>query len=135
MLADMQSAHVKWISKLLHEALAVAQNTELVIDPRVYITGPNVPSPEDIEGSDSGSISADSPTSEKLPVYSLLRIIHGRPSVRKIFEEEIPASPGPVSVDGKSDNDMQSISYSSIPQQWPVRRDCRNRYPAPWLLI
>ena len=78
----------------------------MTVEPRVYITGPGVPQLERTE-SDSGSFSADTPISENekdvkngLPAYSALAIINGRPSVRKIFDEEIPVSSGPVSVDG-----------------------------------
>ena len=55
-----------------------------------------------MDDSREGSISADSPTLEegKLPAYNALRIVHGRPSVKKILEEEITTSWGPVSVDG-----------------------------------
>ncbi|THH02456.1 hypothetical protein EW026_g465 [Hermanssonia centrifuga] len=97
--------HVKWISKLLTEALAAAQSTSLVVDPRLYITGASAPSLQLSEtDSDKGSISVDSPATEKdsklgLPAYSALRVTHGRPSIRKMLHEEIAASSGPVSVD------------------------------------
>ncbi len=99
---------MKWISKLLTEALAAAQSTSLVVDPRLYITGASAPSLQLSEtDSDKGSISVDSPATEKdsklgLPAYSALRVTHGRPSIRKMLHEEIAASSGPVSVDGTS---------------------------------
>lgn len=101
--------HVRWISEVLGEAITAAQSTGLVLDPRVYITGSTPPTPPvatiGYADSDKGSISAESPISEKdvkmsLPAYSALRILHGRPSIRKILREEITASTGPVSVDG-----------------------------------
>jgi len=109
-----EAEHVKWISKLLNAALTHAQSTSLIIDPRIYITGPNYPLPElslnDNNKSDSGDStprSLVSPASEKsideksmeLPTYSALRITHGRPSISRILQDEIAASSGPVSVD------------------------------------
>ena len=83
----------------------MAQATSLTVDPRLYITGPKAPEMTYEEDTTEGSISAESPMVEKdkpnPPAYSALRIAHGRPSVRKILEEEITTSPGPVSVDGE----------------------------------
>lgn len=83
----------------------------MIIDPRIYITcaSPSTPplSSASYEESDRGSVNADSATTEKsatklsLPVYSALRIMNGRPAIRKILHEEIAASRGPVSVDGE----------------------------------
>lgn len=48
-----------------------------------------------------------SPATEKdeevspLPLYTSLRIKYGRPSVRRILQEEISVATGPVSVDGQ----------------------------------
>lgn len=76
----------------------------------MYITGSTPPTPPvaavEYSESDQGSVAMESPLSEKdvkmfLPAYSALRILHGRPSVRRILQEEIDASTGPVSVDGK----------------------------------
>ncbi|KAJ3554162.1 hypothetical protein NM688_g3250 [Phlebia brevispora] len=108
--------HLKWISKLLNEAFTAAQSTTLTVDMRVYITGPNAPRLEELESTDSGSVSADSPTSEneeKIPVYSAIKITHGRPSVRKIFDEEITTALGPVSVDVAGPSGLsQSVSQA-----------------------
>lgn len=103
--------HIRWISKVLSEALDAAQSTNLIIDPRIYITcaSPSTPplSSASYEESDRGSVNADSAMTEKsatklsLPVYSTLRIMNGRPAIRKILHEEIAASRGPVSVDGE----------------------------------
>ena len=92
---------------MLNEALNAAQDTPLTVDPRIYITGPRAPPTNYATGSDSesGSISAESPVSEKenkLPLYTALRITHGRPSLRKVFDEEVTTAAGPVSVDGMS---------------------------------
>ena len=104
------SDHVKWISEALGEALEAAQSAGLVVDPRIYVTGSAPPTPPvptvGYADSDKGSFSMESPISEKdvkmsLPTYSALRILHGRPSVREILQEEINASSGPVSVDGE----------------------------------
>ncbi|EKM59392.1 uncharacterized protein PHACADRAFT_169942 [Phanerochaete carnosa HHB-10118-sp] len=103
-----EADHVRWISQILSEALAVAQSTGLTVDPRVYITGSTPPTPPlpalGYSESDRGSVNMESPISEKdvkmaLPAYSALRILHGRPSIRKVLQEEIGVSTGPVSVD------------------------------------
>ncbi|THH33660.1 hypothetical protein EUX98_g541 [Antrodiella citrinella] len=107
--------HVKWISKVLKEALVHAQSSPLVVDPHVYITGPNHPLPELSLSDDSKSVIGDShpgtpvcPKSEnsleklELPAYSALKITHGRPSISRILEDEVSGSAGSVSVDGKS---------------------------------
>lgn len=104
---------MKWISSVLGEAISAAQSTGLVVDPRIYITNSSPPTPPTppvtavgYDDSDKGSVSMDSPVTEKdvkmsLPSYSALRILNGRPSVRRILQEEISASSGPVSVDGE----------------------------------
>lgn len=103
-----EADHVKWISQALGEALTAAQSTSLSVDPRVYITGSTPPTPPlptvGYADSDRGSLNVESPISEKdvkmsLPAYSALRIHHGRPSIRKLLQEEIGASAGQVSVD------------------------------------
>lgn len=95
---------------MLGEALTAAQSTGMTVDPRVYVTGSTPPTPPvaavEYSESDQGSVAMESPISEKdvkmsLPAYSALRILHGRPSIRKILQEEISASTGPVSVDGE----------------------------------
>ncbi|KAF8914049.1 ferric reductase NAD binding domain-containing protein [Gymnopilus junonius] len=96
--------HLKWISTILQEALARATKP-LVIEPRVYVTGKNFPIPE-VPGAASERASVSSSSIEKgdiqeaaLPVYSALKLIHGRPSMKKLLSEEIEASPGAISVD------------------------------------
>lgn len=86
------------------QALSVAAPS-LVVEPRIYITGKNYPIPEvpDIHdrSSISSSIEKDDILSPQLPVYSALKLTHGRPSIKKLLNEEISSSLGPVSVDGK----------------------------------
>ena len=100
---------MKWISKVLNEALVIAQTTSLSVDARVYVTGARAPAliVDSVDSSREGSISADSPTDSptleaKLPPYNALQVTHGRPSVKKLLDEEITTSWGPVSVDGTS---------------------------------
>ncbi|EMD40636.1 hypothetical protein CERSUDRAFT_111219 [Gelatoporia subvermispora B] len=102
--------HLKWISKILSQALDAAQSTSLKIEPTIYITGamPSTPIPElartgSAEYTD-GSVTPTSPEPEKegkeyLPSYNAPKITNGRPSIRRILQEEISASTGPVSVD------------------------------------
>ncbi|TCD66927.1 hypothetical protein EIP91_000705 [Steccherinum ochraceum] len=103
--------HVKWISKILNEALDHAQLSSLTLDPRIYITGPTYPLPDlpdndSIRKSEGGNSTPGSPISEssveeklELPSYSALRITHGRPSISRFLQDEITTSSGPVSVD------------------------------------
>ncbi|KAL7282503.1 hypothetical protein ACG7TL_003974 [Trametes sanguinea] len=104
------SDHLAWISKTLNEALSAAQPTSLIVEPNIYITGPTCTLPERPRSSSytpsDGSSTPTSPTdTEKdnfgkgLPVYSSLKIVHGRPSIRRILQEGIDSSTGPVSVD------------------------------------
>ncbi|KAI9000892.1 hypothetical protein BD414DRAFT_15568 [Trametes punicea] len=111
-----ESDHLAWISKTLNEALTAAQPTSLVVEPRIYITGPTCTIPEMPRGSYTPSDGTTTPTSpsdgepfEKgLPVYSSLRIIHGRPSVCRILQEGIDSSTGPVSVDVAGPSSLSS---------------------------
>ncbi|KAI0693553.1 ferric reductase NAD binding domain-containing protein [Cytidiella melzeri] len=98
--------HIEWISKVLTEALVAAQPTQLQVVAKLYITGPSSPTAEhqhSASDSDSlGSSSPESPTLEKegkLPFFHELQIAHGRPSVKKILQEEISCALGSVSVD------------------------------------
>ena len=100
--------HIKWISKVLTEALLAALPTSLHVEARLYITGPSAPSFEPREATFDRDITETStpadPSSEKdvkLPLYHALQITHGRPSVKKIMQEEIARARGPISVDGK----------------------------------
>ncbi|RDB22637.1 putative ferric reductase transmembrane component [Hypsizygus marmoreus] len=95
--------HLNWISKTLTEALN-SVTSSLSIEPRVYITGPNYPIPEvpflSEPATPSSPVESEKVAKEMiLPVYSSLKLIHGRPSIRKLLHEEIGASLGPVSVD------------------------------------
>lgn len=101
----LYSVHFKWASKTLTEAMARATST-LTVDPRIYITGKSqsisdVPSLPEDRASVSSSLDKEeiSATSE-LPVFSSLTLIHGRPNIKKVLDEEIELSLGPVSVDG-----------------------------------
>ncbi|KAI9056559.1 hypothetical protein FKP32DRAFT_1585671 [Trametes sanguinea] len=107
--AVRESDHLAWISRTLNEALAAAQSTALVVEPNIYITGPTCILPETRGSSYTPSDGSTTPTSptdmdkekfEKgVPVYSSLKIVHGRPSIRRILQEGIDSSMGPVSVD------------------------------------
>lgn len=97
--------HLTWISKTLTDALTLLSRS-LTIEPRIYITGPNYPIPqlplmESGPPSPSSLVESEKDTKDvDLPLYSALKLIHGRPSIRKLLHDEISASPGPVSVDG-----------------------------------
>ncbi|KAG5637454.1 hypothetical protein H0H81_004471 [Sphagnurus paluster] len=101
--------HLTWISKTLIEALQKSSKSTLVTEPRVYITGSNYPIPEvpflSDEPPSPASERAESDEDEKttipLPGYTSLKLVHGRPSIRKLLYDEIASSPGPVSVDGE----------------------------------
>ena len=74
-----------------------------MVETRIYITGTDVP-PTTWPAESSNSISK----SEKDQVFvepestgNTPRIHHGRPSIASLLHEEISASLGPVSVDGK----------------------------------
>jgi len=36
-----------------------------------------------------------------LPTYSSLKLVHGRPSMKKLIHDEIELAAGPISVDGE----------------------------------
>ncbi|GLB33682.1 putative FAD-binding domain containing protein [Lyophyllum shimeji] len=109
--AVRDGAHLTWILKTLTEALS-SSKASLSIEPRVYITGPSYPIPQVPFLPEPPS--PKSPTeSEKeakntlaLPLYTSLKLIHGRPSIRKLLHEEIAASSGPVSVDVAGPSEM-----------------------------
>ena len=102
--------HLEWISKTLYEALTAAQSTSLIVEPNIYITGRTCPLPEiPRDATYAPSDGSSTPTSpsevekfdKELPVYSALKIVHGRPSIRRVLQESIDSSAGPVSVDGQ----------------------------------
>ncbi|KAI0774396.1 ferric reductase NAD binding domain-containing protein [Fomes fomentarius] len=108
--AVRSSEHLEWISKTLCEALAAAQATKLVIEPTVYVTSaetaiPEIPRTASSAYASSDAASASTPASEignvdkELPMYSSLKVINGRPSIRRLLQEGIDGSTGPVSVD------------------------------------
>ncbi|KAF9451639.1 hypothetical protein P691DRAFT_337963 [Macrolepiota fuliginosa MF-IS2] len=120
--------HLDWIYKTLSEALEASPST-LSVEPRIYVTGskmPMVPVLPITSAAHPGTAASTSRTSSRcdsspnssvgekfevveieekpeLPSYSSLKLIHGRPSVRKLLHDEISASLGPVSVDGAYD--------------------------------
>ncbi|KAG5648690.1 hypothetical protein DXG03_000036 [Asterophora parasitica] len=109
--AVRDGGHLTWISRALAEAM-LPSKASLTIEPRVYITGPNYPIPQ-VPFQSEDENEPPTPTSpiefEKgeedmigLPTYTSLKLIHGRPSIRKLLHEEIAAALGPVSVDGSS---------------------------------
>lgn len=100
-------AHLKWASKTLSEALARA-TPALTVEPRIYITGKGNSMPSDVPTlpTDRASVSSslekeDISATSDLPVFSSLSLVHGRPNIKKVLDEEIEASFGPVSVDGE----------------------------------
>ncbi|KAI0321845.1 FAD-binding domain-containing protein [Amylostereum chailletii] len=107
--AVRDASHLTWISNILADTLAAAP-ASLSIEPRIYVTSTHLPALQDsvplIYGP-SASLSraiASKPSSNlspdiQLPSYGALRIIPGRPNIRGLLQEEIEASPGPVSVD------------------------------------
>ncbi|KAI0750929.1 hypothetical protein C8Q80DRAFT_1098755 [Daedaleopsis nitida] len=104
--AVRESDHLGWISKTLSEALAAAQSTKLAIEPTIYVTSPSSTIPEIPRTLSRSSDGASTPSEvgevdKELPVYSALRIINGRPSIRRILQEGVNGSAGPVSVDGE----------------------------------
>lgn len=129
-LTRARTEHLQWISKVLNEALAAAQSTSLAIEPHVYITGPTCTIPEaqrTVYAPSDGTSTPPSPADigkfeKELPVYSSLKITHGRPSIRRVLQESIDSSTGPVSVDGQ---------YSLLPSLRPVliRSCCFSRWP------
>ncbi|CAA7259897.1 unnamed protein product [Cyclocybe aegerita] len=97
-------AHLKWISQTLVEALN-RSGSSIVIEPRIYITGPEYPIPQvpDLQ-QDAASVASSSEkkldiVGADLPVYSSLKLVHGRPSMKKLIHDEIESSVGPISVD------------------------------------
>ncbi|KAJ3573341.1 hypothetical protein NP233_g2490 [Leucocoprinus birnbaumii] len=116
--AIRETEHLEWISKILSDALEPIPPT-LSVEPRIYITGSKAPTFPPLsmkpttptgqiattELSSSSSVNNSNPEiveeekSTDLPAYSLLKIIHGRPSIRKVLHDEISASTGSVSVD------------------------------------
>ncbi|KAH9943327.1 ferric reductase NAD binding domain-containing protein [Epithele typhae] len=121
--AVRQSEHLDWISKTLNEALAVAQPTSLVVEPTVYVTGPSCTMPTIARtpympnmspASDSGSTkSLEASIDKTLPSYSSLKVIHGRPSIRRVLQDGINCSAGPVSVDVSGPTALtQSVCYA-----------------------
>lgn len=120
--------HLTWISKALTNALTSVPPS-LTLEPRVYITGSasyQIPVVESDKftppptPSSSGALSIQEQSSDvELPVYSALKLTHGRPSIRKLLHDEITTSPGPVSVDGES-NALFLISGLYLMQHTPV---------------
>nr|VWP00534.1 Pre-mRNA-splicing ATP-dependent RNA helicase PRP28 (EC [Ganoderma boninense] len=116
--AVRESDHLGWISKSLCEALAVAQSTPLAIEPSVYVTGPTCDIPRipgtqyagsEASGSDSGEAAG-----KELPLYSSLKIVHGRPSIRRILQEGVDGSSGPVSVDVSGPSSLTASVSSAL---------------------
>ncbi|KAI0049652.1 hypothetical protein FA95DRAFT_1488950 [Auriscalpium vulgare] len=106
--AVRDAGHLDWISKVLVEAIASAP-TWFTIEARVYMTGAaptlpvTVPDAVPTTVPYAGSIqSLEIPVKEdsaEPPLYTALKITHGRPSLRRLLQDEILTSAGPVSVD------------------------------------
>ncbi|KAG5219913.1 FAD-binding domain-containing protein [Salix suchowensis] len=98
------AAHLTWITEIITKALSVAPPC-LSIEPRIYVTGRNYPIPKvpalQSDGSTSSSTSSlpSELTSQDLPQYSALKLLPGRPSMKKLLQDEINSALGPVSVD------------------------------------
>lgn len=93
---------------MLTDAIA-SSTTDLVVEPRVYITGSEYPIPEVPElGKNKSSMEFDDKeeadkrevVERELPTYTSLKLVHGRPSIKKLLQEEITEAQGPVTVDG-----------------------------------
>ena len=97
--------HLGWISRNLCEVLAAAQSTTVAIEPTVYVTGPTCDVPQiqgtQYAGSDGSGSDSGEAADKALPLYSSLKIVHGRPSIRRILQDGVAGSSGPVSVDGE----------------------------------
>ncbi|KAI0775988.1 hypothetical protein BD413DRAFT_257872 [Trametes elegans] len=99
--------HTQWIAKPLREALTAAQSTSLAIEPYIYVTSRTSSVPEIQRAAYTPSDGTSTPPSpaetekfyKELPVYSSFNITHGRPSIRRVLQEGIDSSTGPVSVD------------------------------------
>ncbi|KAF9498476.1 hypothetical protein BDN71DRAFT_1385581 [Pleurotus eryngii] len=102
--AVRDGAHLTWITEIITKALSVAPPC-LSIEPRIYVTGRNYPIPKvpalQSDGSTSSSTSSlpSELTSQDLPQYSALKLLPGRPSMKKLLQDEINSALGPVSVD------------------------------------
>ncbi|KAF7433186.1 hypothetical protein PC9H_005135 [Pleurotus ostreatus] len=102
--AVRDGAHLTWITEIITKALNVAPPS-LSIEPRIYVTGPNYPIPKvpalQSDGSTRSSTSSlpSDLTSQDLPQYSALKLSHGRPSMKKLLQDEINSALGSVSVD------------------------------------
>ncbi|KAI0068942.1 hypothetical protein BV25DRAFT_1817865 [Artomyces pyxidatus] len=96
------AGHLTWISKLLGEAISAAPPS-LTIEPRIYVTGARLPVQDipSVAYAGSSNPSLESPIKEKpeLPSYNAFKITHGRPSIRRLLQDEIASAAGPVSVD------------------------------------
>ncbi len=123
---EVHTEHLEWISKTLCEALAAAQETKLVIEPTVYITSadtaiPEIPRTTSSAYASSDAASASNPASEigdvdkELPMYSSLKVINGRPSIRRLLQEGIDGSTGTVSVDGECEEQLRRTSLTPSP--------------------
>ena len=80
--------------------------SNIVVEPRIYITGKNFPVLDTLAlpsaASNFSELEKKNDIEEfELPMYSVLKTVHGRPSVKKLLHEEIAIASGPVSVDGK----------------------------------
>ncbi|KAF8665715.1 hypothetical protein AX16_000165 [Volvariella volvacea WC 439] len=123
--AVRDSTHLKWISRVLTDSLSRV-TPSLAIEPRVYITGSTYQIPEVPTLTSTGD---KSPTDEKdndiveteLPLYSSLKLIHGRPSIKKILQDEISISPGSVSVNVAGPSSMTNS----------VRKALRSKFAGP----
>ena len=106
---NIQTDHLKWISKTLLAALAMVP-PRLSVDHRIYITGRKALDPKiKILDYDGGS-----PTSSSLPeeecldekvmleshIFRAVNTRKGRPDVYRLLESAITHATGPVSVDG-----------------------------------
>lgn len=119
-LSHICAGHIAWISSLISKALAAAPSS-LSVEISIFITGrrnpvqlPAVVYRETTSltvPSINGQSSSDQLDGKAgLPVYDALKVVYGRPDIEKILGEEVGSATGPVSVDGKS---LEQISPST----------------------
>ncbi|KAH9483266.1 Ferric reductase transmembrane component 5 [Psilocybe cubensis] len=106
--AIRDTEHLRWISRALTDAMALTSSS-LVIDPRIYITGKKAVVAEisnvTTRTSDSESLSSSGSTLKKeisqsdiLEYSRSFTILHGRPNLDALLNEEIQMSPGQIAV-------------------------------------
>jgi ferric-chelate reductase len=101
--------HIEWISDAVSKALEIVPST-LAVDIRIYITSASGPSLESQGGAGQSPVTSEkSSIDEKseetdniasLLAYSSVKVLSGRPDIRKELGEEVALSTGRLSVTG-----------------------------------